>query len=124
MLLGEIGNGQRRNAGKPAGIGGRQDGSSRLPRAHEIAGHPDRIGRQLAREDAEDLGIAAVAVEVALAVDAAAVRDRGVPDPPPARDDRSWQGHGGRAQSIVTTILPMALREASRLMASPARARG
>src|SRR5262245_28144828 len=95
-----------------------QDRRGRLLGAQQVAGKPYRIARQLAGENAENLGIAAVAAEISLAIDEAAIGHRRVPDPPPSCLLR----HG--AQSIVTTILPMAWRAASRAMASPARASG
>ena len=74
---------------------------------------------QLVRQRVEDVGRRAVAVEIALAVDAAAVGNGRVSDPPPARLLARHPHY-----SIVTTILPMALRAPSRAIASPALASG
>src|SRR5262252_886840 len=86
----------------------RQDRRGGLLGAQQVAGKPYRIARQFARENAENLGIATVTGEVALAIDEAAIGHWRVPDPPPSCLLR----HG--AQSIVTTILPMAWRAANR----------
>ena len=56
VLLGEVGDGERLDRRVPA-VGRRQDGGGRLPGAREIAGHPHRVARQLARQHAEDLRI-------------------------------------------------------------------
>src|SRR5262245_12072921 len=117
MLLGQGRHLDRRDAGEAVGSRS-QDRRGGLFGAQQVAGQPDRLARQLARKNAEDLRIAAVTGQVALAIDKSAIGHRRMPDPPPSRLLR----HG--AQSIVTTILPMALRSASRAMASPARAKG
>ena len=92
--------------------------TSSLLGAGETAGEPNRIPRQLAGNGTEDREVAAITVEVALAVDATVVGHRRVADPPPAR--LAW---ALCAHCITTTILPIALRAASRAMASPALGR-
>src|SRR5262249_27576081 len=70
---------------------GRVDRRGGLNRALELARHPYRVTRQFACERCEDAAVGAIAVEVALAVDAAAVRHRRVPDPPPLRRAHGWR---------------------------------
>ena len=118
VLLGELGNRDELSSAVLCLVG-RQDRGGRLARAREVAGEPDRIGRQLVRQCGEDVARRAVAVEIALAIDAPAIGDGSMSDPPPAR----LIGRHPR-YSIVTTILPMALRAPSRAIASPARASG
>src|SRR5262245_16947155 len=117
MLFGQGAYLNRLDALKTLWRGG-QDRCGRLLGAQQVAGEPYRLARQLAGKNAENLRIATVAAEVTLAIDEAAIGHRRVPDPPPPR----LLQHG--AHSIVTTILPMAWRAASRAMASPARASG
>ena len=118
VLLGELGNGNGPDAGVAA-IDGRHDGRRGLPGARKVAGQPDRVVRKLARQDVEDVRRRAIAVEIALAIDAPAIGHGSVSDPPPARHIARHPHY-----SIVTTILPMALRAPSRAIASPALASG
>jgi len=118
MLLGQGGERLGHDTVVPA-LACAQDRRGRLLGARQMARHPYRIAGQFARQEAEDLNVAAIAIEVALAIDAALVRHRSVPDPPPARR-RDRHVH----YSMVTTILPSAARAASRAIASPARAKG
>src|SRR4029453_11958881 len=117
MLFGQSRHLERLDAGKAVGCRGKDRGGG-LFGAQQIAGQPDRLARYLARKNAKYLRIAAVTAQVALTIDKTAIGHGCMPDPPPSRLLR----HG--AQSIVTTILPMALRCANWAMASPARASG
>ncbi len=86
-LLGEVGDCLGPGAGDR--VGARQPGAQDCPRglvrAAQIAGDPDRLARQLPGEAAEDRRIGAVAGHVLLAIDAALMRDRGMPHPPEPR---------------------------------------
>ena len=66
-------------------ISGGENGLRGLLRAGQVAGEPDCFARQKRRQAGEDALIAAVAGQVALAVDPAFIDDdRRMPDPPPA----------------------------------------
>ena len=112
VLLGQIGHCDGRYGGVALGSR-RQDRHRGLPRAGEIAGEPHRVLRQLTRQHGENLAVRAVAIEIALAVDAAAIGNGSMADTPPA-----CLVCRQRSYSMVTTILPMALRAANRAMAS------
>src|SRR5262249_46860801 len=65
-------------------ISGGEDGLRCLLRARQMAAEPDRLARQKRRQAGEDARITAIARQVALAVDAAFIDNRRMPDPPPA----------------------------------------
>src|SRR5205085_330431 len=106
-LLREIGDSRHVRAGDRVGAGqaGTHDRARRLVGAAQIAGHPDRVARQLTREAGEDGRVGTVAGHVLLAVDAALMRDRGMPDPPEAR----------RRRGLVGAQAPIAGRNAGRV---------
>ncbi len=118
MLLGELRHLDRLDCAVAAAEGC-HDRRCGLARAGEVARVPHRVGGQLACQRVEDFRCRAIAIEIALAIDAPAIGHGSVANPPPpglvARHPR---------YSIVTTILPMALRAPRRAMASPALASG
>src|SRR5262245_35469267 len=63
---------------------GSSKGGGRLLGASEVAGDPQRIGWKALGHGGEDVLLTAVAVEIVLTVDAAAVGHRSVTHPPPA----------------------------------------
>ena len=62
-----------------------QEALGRLLGAHQVAGQPDRVGRQARRLSAEDVLVRAIRWRIAGAVDHPAAAHGGVADPPPAR---------------------------------------